>query len=712
MNKKDLLKKQFFPKRLISIVVVCTVLMLGNFSFVEATSQENLLAGLREIFSPILVDKPQFRLHLRVDTQAFVSLAATKWSDSNSVAGSSNKRTEVILERLGTESWSIYMWGDWGKVYFVKLASETRLELFHHGIAFVGKSSDDPDENWLSAKGMLSRLITIDTSLYGFLAILSPSSFDWGIRTFLFPQLKIEQTVIPPDTTSGPITKKITVPDSKNISKDFKELLATESVKVETFQVGNNVKLSITTGANPTLRIELASGSRGIEALRCFDLRLEEPTGLPPSINPKVFLTPKLISKSDLEKTIFSGLKRFLSIKFPGAGVVGLPEPRKVEHGELRINQGQMLVILWGTPEEMGTAHGQLLAPFIRRTLDSTIYLVGLIETVKRGKWFLDEVENAWQRTSPFIPERYVRELAAIASATPGVSFREARLSNIFPEYFHCSGFAIFGCSTREKTLFHGRCLDYMTEIGLQQAAVTFVQKPQGKFAFLNVGFAGFVGSVTGMNERQIGLGEMGGHGRYDWDGIPMTILMRRALEECETLDQVKKLWEIGPRTCEYYYVFSDGKIPDAVGVRATPSTVTFLKPGQYHELLGEGIPDTVILSGGDRRILLKKRIQEGFGKFDLDQTLHLFDRPVAMKSNLHDAVFVPQKLEAYITVADDSHPAAELPYVRYDFGTLLHENPLSSASAPVSISNQTSEMATFSLPIPSNATESLNSPH
>lgn len=80
-----------------------------------------------------------------------------------------------------------------------------------------------------------------------------------------------------------------------------------------------------------------------------------------------------------------------------------------------------------------------------------------------------------------------------------------------------------------------------------------------------------------------------------------MATLMRRALEECTTLDQVKKLWAESPRTCEYYYVFADGKDRAAVGVSATPEEIQFVAPGEAHPLLGEGIRDAVVLSAGTR---------------------------------------------------------------------------------------------------------------
>ena len=60
-----------------------------------------------------------------------------------------------------------------------------------------------------------------------------------------------------------------------------------------------------------------------------------------------------------------------------------------------------------------------------------------------------------------------------------------------------------------------------------------------------------------------------------------MATLMRRALEECDSLAEVKRLWQQSPRTCEYYYVFADGEERSAVGVAATPEKIEFIEPGQ-----------------------------------------------------------------------------------------------------------------------------------
>ena len=176
------------------------------------------------------------------------------------------------------------------------------------------------------------------------------------------------------------------------------------------------------------------------------------------------------------------------------------------------------------------------------------------------------------------------------------------------------------------------------------------------------------------MNSQAISLGEMGGRGEGRWDGVPMATLMRRALEECSTLDEVINLWKTNPRTCEYYYVFADGKIPSAVGAHATPESIEFLNPGQSDARLGKGFDDLVELSAGDRLTCLRQRISDAYGKIDQPTALAFMSRPVAMTSNLHDVLFVPQDLVCYVAQAKATHPAASEPYVKFDLRQALKE--------------------------------------
>lgn len=244
--------------------------------------------------------------------------------------------------------------------------------------------------------------------------------------------------------------------------------------------------------------------------------------------------------------------------------------------------------MLWGTPDEIGEAHGKLLGEEAQRCIDSVVYAFGAVQTIQNGRWFRQDLEKAYERLAPHIPERHKSETRALAISM-GVEPALMHVVNVFPELFHCSGFAVFGSATKDGKLYHGRVLDYMTAIGLQDAATTFIVSPTGYQSFANVGYGGFIGSVSGMNGAQISLGEMGGKGEGKWDGVPMATLMRRALEECTTLDQVKKLWADSPRTCEYYYVFADGKIEAPSAYPQRPKKYNSLHLGKRIRFSGKG---------------------------------------------------------------------------------------------------------------------------
>ena len=90
--------------------------------------------------------------------------------------------------------------------------------------------------------------------------------------------------------------------------------------------------------------------------------------------------------------------------------------------------------------------------------------------------------------------------------------------------------------------------------------------------------------------------------------------------------------------------------------------------------LLGEGIPDAVVLSAGSRLEELRKRVKDGYGKFDTGAATQLMCRPVAMNSNLHNVLFVPEDGLLYVANASHSKPAADERYVKLDLNALLRE--------------------------------------
>ncbi len=378
------------------------------------------------------------------------------------------------------------------------------------------------------------------------------------------------------------------------------------------------------------------------------------------------------VPRSELNAAIHRGTVRAAGIMLENMMV---PKADRINQqwgkGKLTFLEGNRVLIAQGTHREIGQAHGALLKNEVRKMVDATLYTIGWAYTMERGRWFINDLRAAYKRLQPFVPQKYQEEMIGLAE-TSGISLEEIQLTNVFPEMFHCSGFALWGKATEDGVLYHGRVLDYMTEIGLQYHAVVFIFKPERSFAFANIGYSGFIGSVSGMNDQQIAIGEMGGRGEGEWDGLPMAFLVREGLEKANSLAQALTIFKDTPRTCEYYYVISDGKIPDARGLATDPQRFELIEPNKAHPLLPHPFADAVLMSAGDRYEKLAERVRENYGKINQEKAIHLMDRPVAMKSNLHDVLFAPQLLEFWVANAGSHTPACNEPYYHYNLQKLL----------------------------------------
>ncbi len=339
-------------------------------------------------------------------------------------------------------------------------------------------------------------------------------------------------------------------------------------------------------------------------------------------------------------------------------------------HGALCKVGPKMVLWVSGTPEQMGKAHGYLTGQAPAKLAERVLYLVGGGESVVSGEWFLDKMEEIDRRTAPFIPERFTKECDALAAAT-GVSRRDARYANLFPERFHCSGMAVAGKATVGGCVLHARVLDYMRDIRLQDAALIQVYMPDEGYKWVSLGYAGFIGTVTAMNEKGVAIGEMGGHGVGDWDGMPMNFLLRDVMERAATVDEAIKIIKETPRTCEYYYVVSD-KCGDMRGLHCTAKEIEVLMPGQQDPRLPHVPEDTILISGDERAKVLSQRIQDNYGKIDAQKMIEIIKRPVAMQSNLHNAIFSPQTGDMWFADAGRDTPACDEPYFRCNFEELI----------------------------------------
>jgi len=381
------------------------------------------------------------------------------------------------------------------------------------------------------------------------------------------------------------------------------------------------------------------------------------------------------VERAELERSLVRGLPRGAEIMYR------LEHPRTLRDrkrrragGLLVVRQGQRICMLNGSPRQIGAQQGTMLKREVRRVVDSVIYTLALHQSLERGKWMLDEFREAWKAQSEHIPDEFKEELAALAEAA-NIDLEELQLTNMLPSLFHGSSFALGGVATRGGKLYHGRVLDYLAGLGLQDAAAVFVVNKNGAKPFVSVGYAGMVGCVTGMNAEKIAITGIGGGEDGRLDGMPMQVLVRQVLERSSSLEEALAVLKNSKRADEYSYVVSDGKTGKACGATATADGLSVFRPGQKIGEQAEPLAGVVVISGGQRLKALLVKITDGYRRIDLARAEKLMDYPVSAKGgNLHNVLFVPQDLVLHVANARGKADACLQPYYHYDLKSLLKQ--------------------------------------
>ncbi len=391
----------------------------------------------------------------------------------------------------------------------------------------------------------------------------------------------------------------------------------------------------------------------------------------PPANASNVKSVDSALLVSSLKQTFDYVSRRFLPRAEQEDAICRIDKETWFEKG-LRIDRkGEFPILVFaGSPEEIGRQHGTLGKKEIQKTCDC-LKLVAGGHLFTKNEWFYDIIAEIQRRTAAETPSRFVQELDALSIAA-GITIPKGREIGFFPELFHCSGIAARGAATVNGEVVHARVLDYMRDIGLQNSAQVHVFIPDGFNAWISIGFAGFNGTVTAMNAKGLAIGEIGGRGEGNWDGLPMSYLLRRIMEECDTVEEARKMIEETPLTCEYYYVISD-KSGNMLAVESRAGeTPTFLGPGESNPLLLKAFQDVCWITAPARQQALCGRLDEYYGRIDAETMRKIILRPVAMASNLHDAVFLPKSLDVYFSCADDLHPACDCQYHRVNLNEII----------------------------------------
>ncbi|MBI2104006.1 MAG: hypothetical protein HYT90_00290 [Candidatus Omnitrophica bacterium] len=360
-------------------------------------------------------------------------------------------------------------------------------------------------------------------------------------------------------------------------------------------------------------------------------------------------------------------------------------------------DDGLRIVELSGTPYELGRQHGDALREEVRASVAQVLgFFRGYLKVPWAGglavNWWLD---RAWAQAVPFVPADALEELRGLADGS-GVPLRELfRLHAIPDRTYSCSNFAAWGRATAGGRLIHVRNLDWNIGAGIQRFPVVFVVRPSGKRAFVNVGWAGFIGVLTGANDAGLSIGQIGAETvDATFRGEPMVFVMRRVLEEAGTVDEAASLIRQARRTVGVNYVVADARAKRAVAIETTRRHVRVFEaddPGERGVAYARPMADAVFradtamdpdirerqtASGGDpRRAGLEAPSGSAYEVRYLGQAAGLHARfgaldaaaareiaqAVAPSSNIQSVVFAWPK--AWIANANGTTPAAQTTY-------------------------------------------------
>ena len=262
--------------------------------------------------------------------------------------------------------------------------------------------------------------------------------------------------------------------------------------------------------------------------------------------------------------------------------------------------EGLPVVYLEGSPYEMGRQHGELLRDPVRR---SVARLLGYFRQYPHIPFFGPRAVNwwlgsAWRQAEPFIPSDYLEELRGLSDAS-GVGLKDLRRLHAIPDRtYACSGLAAWGRATRDGRLVHTRNLDWNIRAGIQEGAAVFVVHPTGKHAYVNVGWAGFIGVLTGINDQHVSIGQVGAEtDDASYRGLPMPFVMRRVMEEAGSVDDAARLVDQAPRTVGVNYLVADAKVRRALALETTRRHFAVFEaddPKEHAVPYARPIPDAV----------------------------------------------------------------------------------------------------------------------
>jgi len=361
---------------------------------------------------------------------------------------------------------------------------------------------------------------------------------------------------------------------------------------------------------------------------------------------------------------------------------------KSVKHGDLYLanpddeaHSFHVTHLYGSTAYENGYAHGQLLGDEIKNFYEETYkYLadqvIDILPKIPFPKWFLEKVIEGgfnwaldWTQkaTEPFTDPEFYEEIKGIADAS-GTDYQLMVRIHQLPEVTkgHCSMFGAANSATASGELLQLRALDWDTD-GPFKDHHNVVVYHTDTISWVNIAWAGFVGTVSGFNSEQMAISEIGvtfpdeTFGKESRKGLPFDVLLRDILRQDASFDEAKKRIATANRTCNLILGFGDAKTRQFNSVQYSASVANFIdadnllpKNDTWHAPLEDIVYFGMDWLCPDYSATLHDRLQANHGHLNPEVAI----RDVVARTqtgNLHVIIYDLSAGSAYLSFAQKS---------------------------------------------------------
>eukprot|EP00056_Hartaetosiga_gracilis_P018864 m.12224 g.12224 ORF g.12224 m.12224 type:complete len:441 (-) comp7141_c0_seq1:1530-2852(-) len=371
------------------------------------------------------------------------------------------------------------------------------------------------------------------------------------------------------------------------------------------------------------------------------------------------------------------------------------------------------LVHLWGSPYEMGFAHGKLMEKEASDFINAVwSYLENQVESAINGTihnlqpWFVDLITEfgldaaldlTMDATRPFTGDYFYQEMQGMADAT-GLDVKLIERIHMIGELTKgsCSMYGAWGNATVGSKILQLRALDWDVDGPFKDFPQITVYHPTNSsngHTFANIGWTGWVGSITGMSSVQMAISEIGvsfpdsSFGKESRFGIPFTFILRDILQFDKDIGSAMQRLTDAHRTCDLIFGVGDGKQPGPQafrGVQYSFSVANFytdtdnMPVASWHPRITD-----IVYYGMDWLCpgysqVLAKQINANYGKITPEQTIKDITA-ITQTGDLHIAVYdltdnVLYTANARRDGADGPAKAYDRTFVRLDMTAVFAE--------------------------------------